>query len=92
MRREMAHIVYVGAGNEAGRWDGCSWATAFQEVWEGLDAAEALVAEGGARPQGWVARGVYKPTAAADRSAAFRLRRGVDLYGGFRGGEAALDE
>jgi len=75
----MAHIVYVDAGNEAGRWDGRSWATAFREVREGLHAAEALVAEADARLQVWPARGVYKPTAAADRSAAFRLRRGVDL-------------
>ncbi len=88
----MTRIVRVNAANDAGPWDGRSWATAFRSVHDGLDAAEALVPEGGARPQVWVARGVYKPTAGADRSAAFRLRSGVDLCGGFRGDETALEQ
>ena len=88
----MNHIVYVDAASEADRRDGRSWATALRNVHEGLAAAEALVAEGGARPQVWVARGVYKPTAGTDRSAAFLLRSGVDLCGGFRGDETALEQ
>jgi len=35
----------------------------------------------------WVAAGIYTPTAATDRSAAFQLREGVESYGGFRGRE-----
>ena len=85
-------IVYVDAANEAGPWDGHSWETAYRGIHEGLDAAEALVATAAARPQVWVARGLYKPTAGGDREAAFRLRRGVDLVGCFRGDETASEE
>ena len=88
----MNHIVRVNAANESGPWDGRSWETAFRSLHDGLDAAEALVADGGARPQVWVARGVYKPSLDGDRAAAFRLRSGVDLFGGFRSGEDALDQ
>ena len=82
-RRTEGRVVYVDAAN-GGPWDGRSWATAFRGIHEGLDAAEALVAGADARPQVWVARGIYKPSARGDRDAAFRLRRGVDLFGGFR--------
>ena len=68
------HIVYVDAARKTGPWDGRSWPTAFRRVQEGLDAAAALVAEAAARPQVWVARGLYKPAENADRAAAFRLR------------------
>ena len=51
-----------------------------------------MVAEATARPQVWVARGIYKPSAGADRDATFRLRRGVDLIGGFRGDETAPEQ
>jgi predicted outer membrane repeat protein len=88
----MEHIVYVDAANEGGPWDGHSWATAFGGIHEGLDAAEAMVATAAVRPQVWVARGIYKPSSGADRDATFRLRRGVDLIGGFHGDETAPEQ
>ena len=33
----------------------------------------------------WVAAGIYKPGAGADRNATFQLKNGVALYGGFAG-------
>ena len=86
------HIVFVDAVNREGPWDGRSWATAFVVLHDGLDAAEAMVAGAGARPQVWVARGIYRPSAGVDREAAFRLRRGVDLVGGFHGDETAPEQ
>jgi predicted outer membrane repeat protein len=40
----------------------------------------------------WVAKGTYRPTEKADRSASFRLRHGVAVYGGFLGSETALGQ
>jgi predicted outer membrane repeat protein len=89
---EGVHIVRVDAANQMGPWDGRTWATAFSSLHDGLDAAEAMVGEVSARPQVWVAGGVYKPDWDGDRTAAFRLRASVDLYGGFRGDESALEQ
>ena len=101
-----AGILYVDWANATGPWDGLAWATAFRRLQEGLDAAaeiaaaaagsprakRAQLAPAAARPQVWVARGLYKPTERGDREAAFRLRSGVDLYGGFAGTETTLEE
>jgi len=92
MRGGNEHIVHVDAANQEGPWDGLSWATAFADIHGGLDAAEPMVADTDARPQVWVARGTYKPSAGADREATFRLRSGVDLVGGFRGDETAPEQ
>jgi hypothetical protein len=35
----------------------------------------------------WVAAGTYQPTGGTDRSVSFVLRPGIELYGGFGGGE-----
>ena len=50
-------VVYVDADSTAITPNGLSWATAFRNVQEGLDAAFAL---GGG--QVWVAEGTYSPT------------------------------
>ena len=92
MQVDSDRIVSVNAANRGGPWDGRSWATAFGDVHEALDAAQAMVADGAARAHVWVASGIYRPSAGADRDAAFHLRRGVDLCGGFRGDETALDQ
>jgi hypothetical protein len=81
-------VVFVDGRNTGGPWDGRSWATAYRTVQEGLHNA-GLRADlpTGARAEIWVASGTYKPTDSEDRSAAFRLVPGVDLYGGFSGTE-----
>jgi autotransporter family porin len=80
------NVIYVKATNDSAVHDGKSWTTAFKTIHEGLDAAEA---SGG---EVWVAQGVYKPTDSSDREVSFRLRPGVDLYGGFVGNETSLEQ
>lgn len=79
-------VVYVDIDNIKGPWDGDSWATAYKSVQEGLNDAEK------SGDEVWVAEGTYKPTSDTDRSVSFRLRPGVDLYGGFQGTETRLDQ
>ncbi len=65
--------------------DGKSWATAFKSLIVALEAAQ----EGASI---WVTAGTYLPTEGSDRNASFRLKEGVDLYGGFSGRETSLDQ
>jgi predicted outer membrane repeat protein len=78
-------VAFVDADNDSGTYDGLSWQTAFAGVQAGLDLAGA---SGGG--QVWVAEGVYTPSGASDRGVSFELQSGVDLYGGFEGGEDDL--
>ena len=41
------------------------------------------VGEAGSGDEIWVAAGVYKPTSGADRTAAFHMKNGVTILGGF---------
>jgi hypothetical protein len=70
--------------------DGLGWDTALRNVPEA--AAAAFVAGGGCCPcQIWVAAGSY-PIYVEAREDTVRLPGGVELYGGFAGGEVALEE
>lgn len=84
-----ADIIYVDA-SATGLDDGTSWEDAFTDLQNGLDAAT------GAGDQIWVATGTYHPSVevggTGERYRSFSLRNGVALYGGFAGGEEALDE
>jgi hypothetical protein len=40
----------------------------------------------------WVMAGVHKPTTTSDRAISFVMKSGVEVYGGFAGSEAALDQ
>ncbi|NDY73545.1 hypothetical protein DO021_09360 [Desulfobacter hydrogenophilus] len=77
-------IIYVNDDATAGG-DGTSWATAFCDLNLALEQAAA-----GSRI--WVAKGVYTPTDGPERFAAFVMKKGVDLYGGFNGNETTLKE
>jgi len=65
-----------------GAADGSSWTNAFPR----LESALALALPGQAIK---VAGGTYLPTTTTDRSAAFRLPSGVQVLGGFAGGQFA---
>jgi len=74
-------VVFVN-DDASGANNGSCWADAFNDLQDGLDAAQALGKEI------WVAGGTYRPTNGADRDASFVLRSGVAVYGGFSGFEA----
>ncbi len=76
-------ILYVHAG-ATGDNDGSSWADAF------TDLQSALTNTCPTFSQIWVASGVYKPTSGSDRNAAFVLKNGIAVYGGFNGTETSL--
>lgn len=78
-------VFYVDKANQGPVKDGASWATAFTAIQDGVEAARA--AFGG---EVWVAAGNYGE--ARPNAGSLRLRSGVDLYGGFAGGELARDQ
>jgi hypothetical protein len=81
-------ILFVNADAPA-NGNGLSWETAFDELWEALDAAatDPTVAEI------WVAEGLYTPDRGfGDREDSFDLVDDVALLGGFAGGEDSAEE
>lgn len=80
-------VWYVDADAPAGG-DGMSWATAFTDLHDALEA----VGDGDAI---WIAEGTYTPDrGTGDRSLFFGFppRRSVSIYGGFAGDETLLEE
>ena len=79
---------FVDAG-ATGDDSGTSWQNAFTDLQDALDAA----LDG---DEIWVACDTYLPSAQIDpadpRSATFLVTAGVSIYGGFSGGETALDQ
>lgn len=70
--------------NATGSDDGSSWNNAYTDLQDAITASQ----DG---DQIWVADGTYKPTDGQDRSISFQLKSGVEIYGGFAGGEASLE-
>ncbi|HZW09856.1 MAG TPA: right-handed parallel beta-helix repeat-containing protein [Phycisphaerales bacterium] len=79
--------IFVDADAPAGG-DGTSWAAAFQDLQDGLQAAGAA----GGPAEVWVAEGVYTPGPSGDRTRAFEMLSGVAIYGGFAGTESQLGQ
>ena len=83
------YVTRTGSGNKSG----ASWADALDEA--GLRGALDSAVSG---TEFWVARGRYRPVTglgdapAAARSAAFSLKTGVALFGGFAGTENSRDQ
>ncbi len=78
-------VAFVN-GDATGANNGSCWADAFNDLQDGLDAAEALGKEV------WVAGGTYAPSSGTDRDASFVLRFGVAVYGGFAAIETTRGE
>ena len=81
-----AAVWYVDIDNAAQEQDGTSWATAFNRIQEGIDAA--FDDDGG---EVWVAEGTYDH-ASEFEGGEIQLLPNVDLYGGFDGTETVRDE
>jgi hypothetical protein len=84
----LAATRYVDASLASGANDGTSWANAYQ----GAGGLAIALAAAIASDQIWVAQGAYKPTLTATRTISFNLKSGVEIYGGFAGGETTLDQ
>ncbi len=76
-------VMFVRAAATAGG-DGTSWANAFSDLQDALDAART----NNSSSQIWVAQGTYRPDRdTRSRDASFELVAGVTLIGGFVGNE-----
>ncbi|SDL91195.1 Por secretion system C-terminal sorting domain-containing protein [Catalinimonas alkaloidigena] len=87
-----ATVFYVNAA-ATGANTGASWTDAYTDLQSALSTAIS-------GDQIWVAAGVYTPSALIDlddsggsdpREATFRIPTGVRVYGGFAGGEVAVE-
>ena len=83
-----ADTLHVDANLATGANDGSDWANAYQGS-DGLQAALLAAVSG---DEIWVADGVYLPTSSASRTVSFQLKNGVEIYGGFAGGEASVND
>lgn len=75
-RAEVIHVDWMATGSATG----ASWQDAYTDLQVALSRA-------GAGDELWIAAGRYCPSASGDRTASFRLKSGVEIYGGFAGGE-----
>ncbi len=79
-----ADTLYVDA-SATGANNGTSWENAFTT----LNAALLSTDYG---DEIWVANGTYFPTSSDNRFATFFIFNGIQLYGGFNGGETSIDQ
>ena len=81
----LAGDLFVDANLNTGLDDGSSWDNAFQGERGLKDASNAAVS--GDRI--FVAQGTYKPAIGSNRNISINLTDGVEIYGGFLGGESS---
>ena len=82
----LCDTLYVDANLATGANDGSSWGNAYQGS-NGLQTALSASVSGDLI---FVADGTYFPTTGTSRTTSFALKNGVEIYGGFQGGEANL--
>ena len=83
-------IRYVDA-NVSTPGTGVSWAEAFADIQDGIDACRCAALALNASCQVWVAAGTYT-TDQGNRRDTVRLRPLVELFGGFSGNETSREE
>lgn len=84
----LAATRYVNANLATGANDGTSWANAYR----GAGALQTAMTASVSGDQVWVAAGTYLPSTTGVRTAAFTMKTGVAVYGGFAGTEATLEQ
>lgn len=86
---DAGRIRYVKAN---GTGDGTSWENASGDLQKMIDELATVNAPG----EVWVAAGTYRPTTqiieGVQYAASFRMRDGINVYGGFAGGEISKAE
>ncbi|MCB9302112.1 MAG: HYR domain-containing protein [Lewinellaceae bacterium] len=82
-----SNVIYVN-DDAPGANNGSSWTDAFTDLQDAL----ALAGNCPNVMEIWVAAGTYKPTSGTDRNAAFVMKDGVAIYGGFNGTETQLSQ
>lgn len=80
---EGATVYRVSREDVTGPRDGSSWNRALDEA----RFVDKLADTGLTDVEFWIAKGFYRPTTGDDRNKSFVLRKGVSLYGGFKGNE-----
>ncbi len=78
-----AQTIFVNL-NATGANDGSNWTDAYTDLKTALDNATTGQSL-------WVAMGIYNPHP-SDRTVFFEIKEGVQVYGGFLGNEANLDD
>ncbi|MFM7134257.1 MAG: right-handed parallel beta-helix repeat-containing protein [Planctomycetota bacterium] len=81
-------VRFVDASLKSGANDGSSWENAYRGT-AGLVTAITASVPG---DEIWVRAGTYRPTTGTSRTAAFTLKTGVAIYGGFAGGESQVGQ
>ncbi len=77
-----ATVWYVNL-NATGLNTGTTWTDAFTDLQDALTIASF-------GDQIWVAQGIYKPTSTTSSSFNFKIKNGVEVYGGFNGSETSI--
>jgi Fungalysin metallopeptidase (M36) len=72
------NMIYVNQANTSGTYNGNTWATAYQNLEDALNASVVC-----APTQVWVAAGTYKPTTTVNRDVSFVMKNNLAVYGGF---------
>ncbi|GLR17453.1 choice-of-anchor Q domain-containing protein [Portibacter lacus] len=87
----LGNIIYVDA-NADGCKTGSTWETAFNNLQDAINVAQSS-------NQIWVAQGTYKPSKNRlgggnmdARNKTFYINKNIKIYGGFTGGETALNQ
>ncbi len=90
-----SQLVYVNKEAPSGG-DGTSWASAYNDLQDAIDAAYFCNQSGIFSNEIWVAQGTYLPTQAfggtTDRHKTFYINRDVTVRGGFQGTEVFLSQ
>lgn len=77
--------VMVLAGGRGCLTTGTTWGDSATEL-------QCVLTDAGPGAEVWIGPGVYRPTYGPDRSATFAVAGGVEVYGGFAGGETSRDQ